>query len=143
MTTLLRSTIVAALLTFGVALLLGFDERTFFSNYEGALVTRRVVPGWSSFLRLESGVSFTWKISQLPQDSSFDLHFDGNKCKSQSIYGDNDCHYNWGDTVSGQYKLSVQEEIVEGDTMTGHFKVRQDLSSNVISPNAFIILNRL
>jgi hypothetical protein len=72
--------------------------------------------------RIEKGLSFTRQIDQVP--GSFDLVFDGNHCTQVDEHGDNECHYLWGEDITGRYKLKVDLDIDEGDTMTGHFKVR-------------------
>ena len=69
----------------------------------------------------DKGLSFTRNIDEIP--GSFDLVFDGHPCKSQDEHGDNDCHFDWGADVTGGYKLEVDRDIDEGDTMVGHFKV--------------------
>jgi hypothetical protein len=75
----------------------------------------------SSKLDSEKGLSFTRNIDEIP--GTFDLVFDGNPCKSQDEHGDNDCHFDWGADVTGGYKLQVDRDIDQGDTMVGHFKV--------------------
>lgn len=68
------------------------------------------------------GVTFTREINKLP--GSFDLHFDNNnRCDSQDVHGDNDCHFDWNEDVTGAYKLVIDVPIEEGDQMEGHFKV--------------------
>ena len=69
----------------------------------------------------EKGLSFTRNIDEIP--GTFDLVFDGHPCKSQDEHGDNDCHFDWGSDVTGGYKLQIDQDIDEGDTMVGHFKV--------------------
>ena len=79
----------------------------------------------ASFLRLGrgGGVDFSWQIGLLPSLSSFVLRFDGNHCSNHNDNGDNNCHYNWGESVTGSYELVVAEPIDVGDQMTGHLKV--------------------
>jgi hypothetical protein len=75
-------------------------------------------------LGVERGLSFTRNIDEIP--GSFDLLFDGHPCNDQDEHGDNDCHFEWGADVTGGYKLYIDRDIDEGDSMTGHFKVRND-----------------
>ena len=76
-----------------------------------------------------SGLSFTRTIDDIP--GSFDLVFDGHPCTTQDEHGDNDCHFDWGTSITGWYKLFVDRAIDVGDRMTGHFKV-----SSVWRPSA-------
>ena len=80
----------------------------------------------SAQLGVERGLSFTRNINEIP--GSFDLLFDGHPCTAKDEHGDNDCHFEWGSDVTGGYKLYIDRSIDEGDSMTGHFKVRHDAS---------------
>jgi hypothetical protein len=71
---------------------------------------------------VERGLSFIRQIDEVP--GSFDLVFDGHHCTQVDGHGDNECHYLWGEDITGKYKLTVDRDIDEGDSMTGHFKVR-------------------
>jgi hypothetical protein len=88
-----------------------------------------LIRGTMSFLRkstnssIASGVTFSREIAAIPNGSSFDLIFGANHCTSQDKYGDNNCHFDWGETLQGSYKLLLTEELDAGDTMSGHFKV--------------------
>lgn len=83
-------------------------------------------------LGVERGLSFTRSIDEIP--GSFDLLFDGHPCNDQDEHGDNDCHFEWGADVTGGYKLYIDRDIDEGDSMTGHFKVRKRLFSKYMAP---------
>ena len=78
----------------------------------------------SAQLEIERGLSFTRSINEIP--GSFDLLFDGHQCNAKDEHGDNDCHFEWGSDVTGGYKLYIDRAIDVGDSMTGHFKVRND-----------------
>lgn len=65
---------------------------------------------------ISSGVTFSREISIVPEGSSFDLVFGDNHCTSQDQFGDNECHFDWGETVRGNYKLLLTEELDAGDT---------------------------
>lgn len=80
-----------------------------------------------------SGLSFTRTISDIP--GSFDLQFDGNHCQLQDDYGDNECHFDWGEDITGRYKVQIDEDIVEGDVLEGHFKVRSSRYRNALTKN--------
>lgn len=71
------------------------------------------------------GLSFTRTIRKVP--GSFDLRFDGNNCGSTDDHGDNDCHFHWGDDVTGVYKMTIANDIDKTDKMEGHFKVRKNI----------------
>ena len=89
----------------------------------------------ASFLRLGrgGGVDFSWQIGLLPSLSSFVLRFDGNHCSNHNDNGDNNCHYNWGESVTGSYELVVAEPIDVGDQMTGHLKVTKQKKKDLIN----------
>jgi hypothetical protein len=78
---------------------------------------------WSSLLRGSKGVSFQRTITTFPGNSSFELYFDDQHCNSKDAFGDNHCHYDWSDDVTGDYSILVNETITEAAFMTGTFKV--------------------
>lgn len=69
------------------------------------------------------GVTFSRNIQRLPPNATYQLQFDGNHCKSRDQYGDNNCHYDWGEVVRGNYSLSLPYEIERGDMMHGDFEI--------------------
>mmetsp|Transcript_15269 Transcript_15269/g.22510 ORF Transcript_15269/g.22510 Transcript_15269/m.22510 type:complete len:190 (-) Transcript_15269:85-654(-) len=73
-----------------------------------------------------SGLSFTRTIYEVP--GSFDLRFNGNNCGSTDDHGDNDCHFDWGDDVTGVYKLNIANIIDATDKFEGHFKIDSFIS---------------
>lgn len=72
-------------------------------------------------IHVDDGLTFTRSIQKL--DASFQLHLQEGHCKSHDKYGDNNCHYDWGDEVIGNYTVVSPQLIHEGDTMTGDFRV--------------------
>ena len=73
---------------------------------------------------IENGVTFSRSFTQLPKNSNFYLQFNDNHCASSDAYGNNACHFNWGETMMGNYSISLPISIDVGDSMTGHFMVR-------------------
>ena len=73
---------------------------------------------------IENGVTFTRSFAQLPKDSNFFLQFNDNHCTSSDTHGNNACHFDWGETMVGNYSISLPISIDVGDSMTGHFMVR-------------------
>ena len=71
----------------------------------------------------KDGVGFTRKISQLDSNTSFSLTFGGGQCKSKDEYGNNACHYNWGDAIEANYTVKLGEPLQEEDTLHGHLKI--------------------
>eukprot|EP00550_Attheya_septentrionalis_P008280 CAMPEP_0198288604 /NCGR_PEP_ID=MMETSP1449-20131203/7052_1 /TAXON_ID=420275 /ORGANISM="Attheya septentrionalis, Strain CCMP2084" /LENGTH=204 /DNA_ID=CAMNT_0043986773 /DNA_START=341 /DNA_END=955 /DNA_ORIENTATION=- len=71
---------------------------------------------------VEEGITFSRTISLLPDGSSFDLQFDG-QCQNEDAYGNNDCHYDWGDTIGAKYSIMVTEELDASATIQGKFKI--------------------
>lgn len=84
---------------------------------------------------IPQGLSFSRAFQELPEDSSYVIQFDGDHCKSHDQNGDNDCHYDWGDVVRGNYSLSFPTPVDLGDMMHGQFKVstrkRHNFSHNM------------
>ena len=110
---------------------IGFS--TMLSRFSTVLVGLTLSLSTAQLLAPPKGLSFTREISEIP--GSFDLVFDGNQCKSQDAHGDNDCHFEWGEDVTGSYKLQVDHTIDEGDQMEGHFKVRGYYQNSLIICN--------
>ena len=71
----------------------------------------------------KDGVGFTRKISRIDSNTSFSLTFGGGRCTSNDQYGNNACHYNWGDAIVANYTVQLGEPLQEGDTLQGHFKI--------------------
>mmetsp|Transcript_27992 Transcript_27992/g.60976 ORF Transcript_27992/g.60976 Transcript_27992/m.60976 type:complete len:230 (+) Transcript_27992:38-727(+) len=71
----------------------------------------------------KDGIGFTRKISQLDSNTSFSLTFGGGRCRSKDEYGNNSCHYNWGDAIEANYTVKLGEPLQEEDTLQGHVKI--------------------
>ena len=71
---------------------------------------------------VKDGVTFTRSIKHL--NATFTLHLEDHHCRTQDMYGDNDCHYDWGEKVLGSYTVVSPHVIQQGDYMTGTFHVR-------------------
>lgn len=72
---------------------------------------------------INSGVTVAREIQKIP--GSFQLRFGPGNCDSEDAFGDNDCHFEWNQDVTGAILLVIDEPIEEGDTMEGHVKVRK------------------
>lgn len=72
---------------------------------------------------IQEGVTFSRTIQHL--NASFELQLDKNHCQSHDKFGDNHCHYNWGEQVLGNYTVTFPQAIQQGDYMTGTFHVRK------------------
>ena len=75
-------------------------------------------------IHVDDGLTFSRDIQKL--DASFELHLEQGYCRSHDKYGDNNCHYNWGGVILGNYTVVLPQLIDEGDTMMGDFRVRRD-----------------
>jgi hypothetical protein len=51
------------------------------------------------------------------------VEFDDQHCTKKDAYGQNDCHYNWGDHVAVNYSIFVNQTLDERAYMEGNFKV--------------------
>jgi hypothetical protein len=51
----------------------------------------------------------------------FELNFEdsSNHCSLRDVYGDNHCHFDWGEKITGRVTLQLNDPIVEGDYMEG------------------------
>lgn len=124
---------------------LGHDER----NYETSFLRRhqddpQVINDASS---IPDGIAFNRTISYLSSADSLKLHFDPKYCKETDVYGENDCHYNWGERVALNYAVFANESLDENAYIEGSFKVNKlvltedsfvSLSLNVILTNNLI-----
>mmetsp|Transcript_11459 Transcript_11459/g.33788 ORF Transcript_11459/g.33788 Transcript_11459/m.33788 type:complete len:250 (-) Transcript_11459:231-980(-) len=75
-----------------------------------------------------SGVTFSRNIIHINGGSKFHLTFgpevgSTSHCKSADTFGDNNCHYKWGDGLVATYKLDLETELEDSDTIHGHFKI--------------------
>jgi hypothetical protein len=52
---------------------------------------------------MDTGVFFSRTLSNLPSDSSFALNFSQYHCQERDGYGDDHCHYDWGEDVVLEY----------------------------------------
>jgi hypothetical protein len=75
-----------------------------------------------------TGVSFQRTISNFPSNSTFWLTFRDKKCQDSDSFGDNHCHYDWGDYVSADYSIFVNETLTEAAFVKGTFKVSQSVN---------------
>ena len=73
---------------------------------------------------IPDGLTFSRTIRHL--NASFELQLDPNHCQSHDKYGDNHCHYQWGEQVLGNYSVTFPQAIQHGDYMTGTFHVSNE-----------------
>jgi len=73
-------------------------------------------------LPVQDGVTFTRTIKHL--NATFELNLEDGHCATHDKYGDNNCHYDWGEQVLGNYSVQSPHVIEHGDYMTGSFRVR-------------------
>jgi hypothetical protein len=72
---------------------------------------------------VEEGVSFTRNINLFPADAAFVMSLANDDCKQHDVFGDNDCHFSWGQNVTGKFNVKFGDQIEEGDYIVGDFKV--------------------
>ena len=78
---------------------------------------------------VDPGITFSRSINSVTSGSKFHLAFGpagSNHCHLTDSYGDDQCHYSWGDTLEATYNLQLGTELEEGDTIDGKFKVRSN-----------------
>lgn len=71
----------------------------------------------------KDGVGFRRTISELDENTSFSLTFGGGQCNAKDEYGNNACHYNWGEAIEANYTVQLGEALDKGDTLQGNFHV--------------------
>jgi hypothetical protein len=76
---------------------------------------------------VEEGVSFTRNINLFPADAAFVMSLADDDCKQHDVFGDNDCHFSWGQNVTGKFNVKFSDQIEEGDYIVGDFKVGNEL----------------
>ena len=79
-----------------------------------------------------AGVSFQRTISNFPSNSTFLLKFGDKKCQDSDTFGDNHCHYDWGDHVSADYSIFVDETLTDAAFVHGTFKVSQQGLKHIV-----------
>lgn len=73
-----------------------------------------------------TGISFTRKVEFKSDEVNIAVDYDDNHCKSKDDYGDNECHYNWGETMNPQIDVKFKTEgdgFKEGDLVKGSMRV--------------------
>lgn len=73
------------------------------------------------------GVSFQRTIENFPTNSTFQLFFDKEKCQDEDSFGNSHCHYDWGDHVTADYSIFVNETLTESAFVEGTFKARRKI----------------
>jgi hypothetical protein len=89
--------------------------------------------------RANKGVTFSRTIVSLPSNSSFQMELGSNYCDSRDEYGDNSCHYNWSDSVFGNYSIAISQTITKDDRMIGHFKVKSRIRYDTFLLPQFVL----
>jgi hypothetical protein len=95
----------------------------------GAIILAETIRSQSSnhfqnLAEVKKGVTFSTKFSQFPVEASFVMNLDGNHCTERDDdHGDNDCHFDWGEYVLGNYTVQFSDQIEQGDFMEGNIKV--------------------
>lgn len=85
----------------------------------------RMGPTIASTSDVEEGVTFTRNINLFPADAAFVMSLADDDCKQHDVFGDNDCHFSWGQSVTGTFNVKFSDQIEEGDYIIGDFKVRE------------------
>ena len=69
------------------------------------------------------GLSFTRQVSKIPDGSSFQMSMNGTHCSKEDSFGDNICHFNWGDDIIGSFAVDLPSIVVldKGDIFKGSF----------------------
>lgn len=84
---------------------------------------------------VEKGVTFTRTITQFPDDAAFSMNLDDHNdndqqhvCQQRDEYGDNECHFDWGQLVTGNFTVKFSDQIEQGDFIVGDVKVRDTVA---------------
>ena len=75
------------------------------------------------FPEILKGVTFRRTITRFPHEASFVMNMNGHYCQERDEYGDNQCHYEWGQDAAGNYTVQLPDDIEAGDFVTGSLKV--------------------
>lgn len=65
------------------------------------------------FTKPKSGIGFDRSII-LNEGIALELAFEGDSCKKVDVYGDNDCHWSWGESMKGSAVVDNSIEYTEG-----------------------------
>jgi hypothetical protein len=71
-----------------------------------------------------TGIYFSRSISSWSPDSPLQVQFDSKHCKETDVYGENNCHFDWGDQVDVNYSIYVNQTLDESAYLEGTFKVK-------------------
>jgi len=79
---------------------------------------------FSGNLRAESGLTISRTIDTIDDKLSLTIAFVHATCDEEDEYGNNNCHYNWGDDLNINVTLNTNGvPFGEGDNVVGKFKV--------------------
>jgi hypothetical protein len=70
-----------------------------------------------------TGIYFSRSISSWSPESPLQVQFDSKDCKETDVYGENNCHFDWGDQVAVNYSIYVNQTLDESAYLEGTFKV--------------------
>jgi hypothetical protein len=99
-----------------------FDEREIFEEKMCQRFAGKECP--IPIVRRQEGRSFTRNINVFPADAAFVMSLADDDCKQHDVFGDNDCHFSWGQNVTGKFNVKFSDQIEERDYIVGDFKVR-------------------
>jgi len=105
----------------------GADLRKVYGDYGEALDSNAdeadVDVGYGTDLVLDDGLTFSRSINI--QTDALDVHFefDSDHCDSSDKYGDNNCHYSWGETLRVGIAVNMTEPFTETDRVYASMKV--------------------
>jgi len=70
-----------------------------------------------------NGLTFSRSIDILSEDFQIYFGFDSSHCSSKDLFGDNNCKYNWGETVHIDLVVDIEHEFREDDMIHASLKV--------------------
>ena len=74
-------------------------------------------------------IEFSRTVVAIGQDGTFDLELDtlpaSGACKTEDMYGSNDCTFNWGQTVNGSFAGNLAHDLDTGSTLSVDLKVNR------------------
>ena len=66
------------------------------------------------------------------ETGAFELNFDDSShhCTVRDEYGDNHCHFDWGETITGRVTVQLNDPVVEGDYLVGALRLDRFIPYN-------------
>eukprot|EP00592_Proboscia_alata_P009269 CAMPEP_0194352942 /NCGR_PEP_ID=MMETSP0174-20130528/1334_1 /TAXON_ID=216777 /ORGANISM="Proboscia alata, Strain PI-D3" /LENGTH=270 /DNA_ID=CAMNT_0039121273 /DNA_START=62 /DNA_END=874 /DNA_ORIENTATION=+ len=80
----------------------------------------------SSLSKKKSGINFDRTFQHVePSIFGFGLFFEDESCNESDEFGDHNCHFNWGNVISGSFEGELKEDLTAADKFIVDMKLNK------------------